>query len=131
MINIRKGTVNFNPVNKMELIRQKIQNAPLTLDDNEIHQIFTNFYDEIDTMLENGYGDAVELMELRDTQVIPMLTCPTAIAEYKQMVYAEKEQEFYDLKREEEAEREYAAEHDMDPIYWCEACRIGICEELH
>ena len=135
MINLRKGTVNFNPpetdVIKMESIQRRIQDAPLLTDDNEIHKLFTSFYDEIDDMVENGYGDSIILTELRDTQVIPMLTCPTTIAEYKQRAYDEREQEFYDMKREEEAEREYAAEHDMDHIYWCDACMIGICEEIH
>ena len=115
----------------MESIQRRIQDAPLLLDDNEIHKLFTGFYDEIDDMLEKGYGDSIILLELRDTQVIPMLTCQSTIAEYKQRAYDEREQEFYDMKREEEAEREYAAEHNMDPIYWCEACRIGICEEGH
>ena len=96
MINLRKGTVNFNPpetdVIKMESIQRRIQDAPLLTDDNEIHKLFTSFYDEIDDMVENGYGDFIILTE---------------------------------------AEREYAAEHDMDHIYWCDACMIGICEEIH
>ena len=39
--------------------------------------------------------------------------------------------QFDSIKEEERMEREFASENDMDSIYWCEACRIGICEREH
>ena len=39
--------------------------------------------------------------------------------------------QFESIKEEEYNERKYAAENNMDSVYWCEACRIGVCEREH
>ena len=38
---------------------------------------------------------------------------------------------FESIKEQEYNERKYAAENNMDSVYWCEACRIGVCEREH
>ena len=51
-----------------------------------------------------------------------------------EQIKAEQEYLQWESNKQEEyeyMESEYAAENDMDSVYWCEACRIGVCEEKH
>ena len=41
--------------------------------------------------------------------------------------YDMTEEDFYEIQNEEQNEELYAMENNMDPIYWCKACKIGIC----
>ena len=39
------------------------------------------------------------------------------------------EENFEELLREQQDEIKYAAENDMDPVYWCWHCKYGDCED--
>jgi hypothetical protein len=41
--------------------------------------------------------------------------------------YKMSAKEFYELQEEYRNEDLYAEENGMDSIYWCKACKIGIC----
>jgi len=102
---------------------------PWTVDEMELQNKFTQYLDEIDTMLEEGGGDNKQLVWLKDTYVIPLLTDQGAIEEFLDKAYVEKEREFYEMREEEENEKEFAAEHGMEPEYWCDDCIYGDCSE--
>ena len=54
----------------------------------------------------------------------------TSMEIWKHFVYKQREAEFYELKRAEEEEFDYACEHFPDePQLWCDRCRLGICED--
>jgi len=108
---------------------KEARSEPWLLDDQEIQKMFAQFYDEIDDLLEKNVGDKEQLEWLKDTYVIPMLTDKFHIDEYKQQAYDAREKEFYDMKREEEGEREFAFENDMEPEYWCQKCKVGVCDD--
>ena len=38
------------------------------------------------------------------------------------------EDDWTELRREEDDDREFAELNGMDPIYWCPACKVGVCE---
>ena len=38
------------------------------------------------------------------------------------------EEDWTELRREEDDDREFAELNGMDPIYWCPACKVGVCE---
>ena len=129
-IDLKAGTVNFKK--KMSTIFDRVKeecSEGWLLDDNEIHKMFTRFYDEIDDLIERNVDDSGHLEWLKDTYVIPMLTDEVTIHEYKQRAYEAREKEFYEMKREEEAEKDFACENGMDSEYWCQACQVGICDD--
>jgi len=37
-------------------------------------------------------------------------------------------EDWEELRREEFDDDRFAEENGMDPIYWCPACKLGICE---
>ena len=37
-------------------------------------------------------------------------------------------EEWEELRREEIDDDRFAEENGMDPIYWCPACKLGVCE---
>jgi hypothetical protein len=41
----------------------------------------------------------------------------------------EAKKAFYEIKQEEEDEKEYARQNDMDSIHWCWNCKYSNCEE--
>ena len=131
-IDLKAGTVNFKKKMTTLTVFDRVKEAvsePYLLDDQEIQKTFANFYDEIDDLIEKEDTDTEQLEWLKNTYVIPMLTDLTVINVYKQAAYEQNEREFYENKREEEAEKDFACENGMDSEYWCEACRVGVCED--
>ena len=53
--------------------------------------------------------------------------CNTYENNLKNNEYYLSEEDFYEIQNEEQNEELYAMENNMDPIYWCKACKIGIC----
>ena len=128
-IDITAGTVNFN---KKMTIFDRVKEAvsePWILDNQEIQNIFANFCDEIDDLVDGDNADIEQLEWLKNTYVIPMLTDQAIINEYKQKAYEHNEREFYEMKKEEQAEKDFACANGMESEYWCEACRVGVCED--
>ena len=37
-------------------------------------------------------------------------------------------EDWEELRREEFDDDRFAEENGMDPIYWCPACKLGVCE---
>ena len=37
-------------------------------------------------------------------------------------------EDWEELRREEFDDDRFAEENGMDPIYWCNACKLGVCE---
>ena len=109
-------------------IKEEVSN-PYLLDDTEIHNLFTKFYDEIDTMKEREGVNVDQLELIKITYIIPMLMDNEVISEYKEKAYKTKEREFYENKREEEDEMNYAFENGMESEYWCDACKYGDCHQ--
>ena len=128
-IDLKTGTVNFTK--KMTTIFDRVKEAvsePWLLDDQEIQTLFAGFYDEIDTLIDQKNSNIEELQRLKDAYIIPILTETDAFAHYKQRAYENREKEFDEMKQEEQDEMDYACENDMDPIYWCERCKVGVCD---
>ena len=42
-------------------------------------------------------------------------------------MYKMTEKEFYEIQEEYRNEDLYAEENKMDTMYWCKACKLGIC----
>ena len=102
---------------------------PSLVDDTEIQNMFAKFYDEIDELKERDGTDVKQLDWLQDTYIIPMLTNADTIATYKEAAYKTREREFYEMRQEERDEMDFACENGMDAEYWCEKCKVGICDE--
>ena len=121
-----KTKTNMNIFDRVKEAR----NEPWLLDDQDIQQhVRSDFYDEIDDLLERNDVDREQLEWLKDTYVIPMLTDVNVVLQYKQEAYETREREFNEMKREEENERDFARENGMEPEYWCQDCQVGDCHE--
>jgi hypothetical protein len=131
-IDLKAGTVNFKKKMTTISIFDRVKEAvsePWLLDGESIQNTFADFYDEIDDLTEREDTDIKQLEWLKITYIIPMLTDLTVLADYKQKAYEHNEREFYENKKEEEAEKDFACQNGMDSVYWCDACHVGICED--
>ena len=53
--------------------------------------------------------------------------CNTYENNLKHNEYYLSEEDFYEIQNEEKNEELYAMENNMESIYWCKACNLGIC----
>lgn len=128
-IDIQKGTVNYKMLAIYNRVEEEFYN-PFTLNDEEIKETFTNFGREICELMERHPDERTNLIALLEKLVVPMLNDEVTIDEYKRQAYENCRNEWQEMRREEQNERDFACENGMEPEYWCQKCNVGMCD-LH